>query len=209
MLKKIVTIFFASISLLQAEKPFNPENTKHPQMKTFTPQAVSQSHEDSPQMSITKYRNPVQIVVFPFRVKNGEVEYLLMHRTAKRDGFWQGVSGGVEEGESLDLAAARELKEETGFEASVQSINSQFEYSVKERFRHIYSPNVKVIREHSFTADVTGLGEPTLSDEHDDFKWVPFDEIDIESLQWEGSRIAIRKAHEFIIKHLKIEENVS
>lgn len=156
--------------------------------------------EDSNQMSVTKYRNPVQVVVFPFRIKNEKVEYLLMHRIRNRGGFWQGVSGAVEVGENLDQAAARELREETGFEANVQSINYQFEYPVKKIFCHIYSPNVATIKEHSFTADVTGLGDPILSNEHDAFQWVQYDEIDINSMQWEGSKNAIKIANSHITK---------
>jgi 8-oxo-dGTP pyrophosphatase MutT (NUDIX family) len=153
-------------------------------------------------VSGAKYRNPVQIVVFPFRIKKGKIEYLLMRRTISRGGFWQGVSGGIEAKEDLDLAAARELREETSFKATVQSINYQFEYTIKEKFSHIYSPNVKTIKEYSFIADVTGLGDPTLSDEHDTFKWAQFDDIDIDRLQWEGSKNAIKIANKHIIDRL-------
>ncbi|MGN6670772.1 MAG: NUDIX hydrolase [Candidatus Nucleicultricaceae bacterium] len=156
---------------------------------------------------MTQHRNPVQVVVFPFRIKEGKAEYLLLHRNPHKDSFWQGVSGGARAGEALDLAAARELKEETAFEAIVQSINHQFEYPVKEKFRHIYAPNVKVIKEHSFIADVTGLDDPILSDEHDAFKWLQFDEIDIDCIQWEGSKAAIKIANTRIMAYLKLKEN--
>ncbi len=182
MLKKLVIIFFAATSVLQATE--------------------NKDYEDLKPVSETKHRNPIQVVVFPFRIENGKVEYLLMHRIPKRDGVWQGVSGGVEDNEDLNKAAARELREETGFVAKVESINFQFEYPVKKEFSHIYLPNVKNIKEHSFTADVTGLGEPILSDEHDAFQWVPFDKIDTYDLQWEGSKKGIIKANEHIITRL-------
>ena len=174
---KILTIFFVATSILHVTET-----------------------ENSNQVLVTKYRNPVQVVVFPFRIKNGKVDCLLMRRIPNRGGFWQGVSGGVEVGENLSQAAARELKEETGFEANVQSINYQFEYPVKEKFRHIYSPDVAAVQEHFFAADVTDLGDPIVSEEHDAFQWVYYDEIDINSLQWEGSKNAIKIANRHIIK---------
>lgn len=44
--------------------------------------------------------------------------YLMLHRTKKKDdlngGFWIGVGGHIEEGETPDEALVREVKEETG-----------------------------------------------------------------------------------------------
>lgn len=155
-------------------------------------------------MTLIHHRNPVQVVVFPFRILKEEVEYLLLQRTLKRGGGWQGVSGAVEIGEKLDDAAARELMEETGLKAAVQSINFQFEYPITEKFRHIYAPGVESIMEHSFISNITNLGDPTLSEEHDTFKWVKFDEIDVNSLQWEGSRFAIKIANQSIMEQFAI-----
>ncbi len=47
-------------------------------------------------------RLPYQVVVFIRRRPTPtSIEYLLLRRTPARSGFWQGVSGGVEAGESL------------------------------------------------------------------------------------------------------------
>jgi len=44
--------------------------------------------------------------------------YLMLHRTKKKDdlngGFWIGVGGHIEDGETPDEALVREVKEETG-----------------------------------------------------------------------------------------------
>lgn len=62
-------------------------------------------------------RRPFTVLVYPIRrTSDGKSwEYLLLRRTAEREGFWQGVSGSLELGEDFEEAARRELFEETGF----------------------------------------------------------------------------------------------
>ena len=149
-----------------------------------------------------KYCNPVQVAVFPFRLLEIEPEFLLTRRLLHGGGFQQGVTGGVEEGESIELAAARELKEETGFRTPVLSINYRFECPVQEECRRRYPPTVKMVVEHAFVAAVTALGDPKLSREHDYFKWLTFKEINLEDLKWKEIQAAIIKAADFIKKHI-------
>lgn len=54
-----------------------------------------------------RYRLPTSVLVYCYRRTAGDVEYLLLRRTAKYGGFWQGVTGAIEEGETLEQAAAR------------------------------------------------------------------------------------------------------
>jgi dihydroneopterin triphosphate diphosphatase len=57
-------------------------------------------------------RQPLQVIVFPFRVTAAGPEYAVFRRAD--DGCWQGVAGGVEDGEDLVTAARRETAEEAG-----------------------------------------------------------------------------------------------
>ena len=60
-------------------------------------------------------RQPVQVVVYLARAgSRGDLEYLMLRRTPERGGYWQGVTGGVEDGETPCETARREIKEETG-----------------------------------------------------------------------------------------------
>src|SRR4030042_1806138 len=61
-------------------------------------------------------RVQVQVEAIICRINSGRIEYLLLKRLPERNGFWQPVTGGVEEGESRDEALHREIMEETGIE---------------------------------------------------------------------------------------------
>lgn len=76
-------------------------------------------------------RQPLTILVYPVRFKDGDWEYLLLKRTPSRDGFWQGVSGSVEKGEDLAEAAMQELQEETGFTPiKLESIDYAYSFPI-------------------------------------------------------------------------------
>jgi 8-oxo-dGTP pyrophosphatase MutT (NUDIX family) len=59
-------------------------------------------------------RLPIQVEAIIFRRKNSTIEYLLLKRLPGRNGFWQPITGGVEEGETQEETLRREIKEETG-----------------------------------------------------------------------------------------------
>lgn len=59
-------------------------------------------------------RQPQNIHVFPYRkTKDGRYEYALFRRSDDPK-CWQGISGGVEAGETIEQAARRETLEEAG-----------------------------------------------------------------------------------------------
>ena len=62
-------------------------------------------------------RKTIQMLIYPVRLIGDYRQYLLLKRVTDRGAFWQGVKGGVENGESLLEAARRELIEETGLSA--------------------------------------------------------------------------------------------
>jgi 8-oxo-dGTP pyrophosphatase MutT (NUDIX family) len=62
-------------------------------------------------------RLPHQVLVYIRRRPTlTSSEYVLLRRTSARGGFWQGVSGGEEAGESPAEAARREDREEAGYQ---------------------------------------------------------------------------------------------
>jgi lipoyl(octanoyl) transferase len=116
-------------------------------------------------------------------VTRADGRVLLMKRTPERGGFWQILTGCGEPGESALQTAARELYEETGFEA----LPRELEYVHSFAFQDAMPP--KFAQETAFTARVDG--EPRLSEEHDDYRWVTKQEA-LELLPFSGLKRAVQ-----------------
>ncbi len=106
-------------------------------------------------------------------------EYLLFKRYPRPElelpSFWQGISGGMELGGSLQEVALREVKEESGI--VLQTIlKSGFvsRFPIKEVWRKSYGPLPTHVEEHVFFSEVDC--QPILSDEHSEYKWCCYDD---------------------------------
>jgi 8-oxo-dGTP pyrophosphatase MutT (NUDIX family) len=139
-------------------------------------------------------RQPVQVLIYPARAMSGDWEYLLLRRTASRGGFWQGVTGGVEEGEGIPEAARREFVEETGLvPVSMHRLGYSYAFPVEDRWRHLYAEGVREITEHVFVAQVDDRQAPAIDpDEHDQWGWFGLDRA-LELLAWPENIEALRR----------------
>ena len=144
-------------------------------------------------------RQPIQVLIYPVRLIGDYRQYLLLKRVTDRGSFWQGVTGGVENGESLLEAARRELIEETGLRFSLmKDISYSYSFPLENRWRHNYAVDVKEIVEHVFVAYLEDEQEPVIDpDEHDAWKWCFFDEA-IKFLTWPENIEALRKSHRYL-----------
>jgi dATP pyrophosphohydrolase len=115
---------------------------------------------------------------FVFVRRDGE--FLVLRRVPHDGGYWHGVAGGVEEGESFAQAAARELREETGLAAEPASLAHSFVY---ER-----------VTVECFLAEAPAGWEPTLNEEHDDYRWCSAAEAEA-LLYWPEPRDLLRSLH--------------
>jgi dihydroneopterin triphosphate diphosphatase len=124
--------------------------------------------------------------VWPYRVRGGEVEFLLLHRSGiNGPPFWQGVSGWIEADELPHVAALRELKEETGFAAdALFSVDAIFD--IYKWHRGTIDTTVP------FAAMVPAGADPVLSEEHDAWRWVSGAEA-LDLLPYEPQRAAVRR----------------
>jgi len=123
--------------------------------------------------------------VWPFRIRNGSVEFLLLHRSAKKGTpFWQGVSGWIEAGETPHDAALRELDEETAIPVeALYALDAVFDLYAWER------GTVETIV--PFAARVADGRDPVLSDEHDEFRWASVTEA-LAMLPYAPQRAAVQ-----------------
>jgi len=99
---------------------------------------------------------------------------------ADKAGFWQSVTGSIEDGETPYQAAIREVKEETGLDALIyhfQDWQANNTYEIYPHWRYRYAEGVTENVEHLF-----GLMLPTplpiklAPNEHLRYEWVDWRE---------------------------------
>jgi len=111
---------------------------------------------------------------------------LLLRRPASRDRIWVPVSGKVEPSDAdLEAALRRELREETG----VEHPRSLFPLDWHVPFQ---VPSGETWRLHAYGVELERADPPTLSDEHEEYAWLPVDEA-IARLHYPDNRDAVRR----------------
>jgi dATP pyrophosphohydrolase len=132
-------------------------------------------------------RLPIQVEAIIFRRNGNKIEYLLLKRIPERNGFWQPVTGGVEEGETRKEALHREIREETGVKNVITVIEGlhYFEFS---------DPNLN--QEYVYGVEVSPSEEIVLDGkEHSEYRWSSFEEA-LQLLNWKENKEALRRLNE-------------
>jgi 8-oxo-dGTP pyrophosphatase MutT (NUDIX family) len=134
-----------------------------------------------------------EIAVFLVRRKRSEV--LLLHRVPRLGGFWHVISGGIDPGETWEVAAERELLEETGLQfTDVQRCgNTISSYAVprigKGPLKAVSAGSVDV---RCMLAEVRPDFIPILNWEHDEFRWCSTTDAPL-LLRWPNIADALRE----------------
>ena len=137
-----------------------------------------------------KQPRSVQVVIFT-ETPPGR-EFLLLRRLSSHGGFWQAVTGSLEDDETHAQAAVREVYEETGFrprrdELIELGIVNVFEIAPQWRMK--YAPGVTHNEEVCFALQVAKLDVVIDAMEHDAFAWVDYAAA-MQMLYWESNRRA-------------------
>jgi dihydroneopterin triphosphate diphosphatase len=138
------------------------------------------------------YKIPVSVLVV---IHTLDLQVLLLER-ARRPGFWQSVTGSLDwPQEPLEAAAAREVKEETGIDASAGRLwrwNLVNRFEIYLHWRHRFAPGVTHNIEHVFGLAVRAPLPVTIAqDEHVAFAWMPWQEAAEKCFSW-SNRDALR-----------------
>ena len=150
-------------------------------------------------------RTPVQIGCILFR-KVKSFEFLLLKRVESRGGYWQCVTGGVEDDESAVDAVYREVFEETGIrrEDVISFIEGVFECEFEtDSFNKLFGDKT-IIKSYDFGAQVSNSQKIRIDPaEHDEYKWVDY-ETALELLKWENNKNALKELVKKIIPSLML-----
>jgi dATP pyrophosphohydrolase len=133
----------------------------------------------------TVYKIPRSVLVV---IHTPDLQVLMMERAGWND-FWQSVTGSLaSESEPLRETAIREVREETGLEASRYElrdwgVENRFEIFRKHRSR--YAPGVTHNTEHVFSMAVPEAVAVRLDPaEHTSYQWLPWREAAAITISW-------------------------
>jgi dATP pyrophosphohydrolase len=142
-----------------------------------------------------QYKLPVSVLVV---IYTQAMDVLLLER-ADRPGFWQSVTGSMDEGETLIETARREVSEETGLDAGCFELTDwrkQNRYEIYLRWRGRYAPGVTHNTENVFGLRLPQRAPVRLAErEHLQFMWLPWRDAADKVFSWSNAA-AIRELPE-------------
>lgn len=134
-------------------------------------------------------RNEKSCGAIIFKQEERKILYLLLYGPS----YWGFVKGLVEKEESEEETALRETKEEAGIKVKLLK-------GFKETIKYMYKFDGELInKEAIFFIAQAEEDKVKISEEHEDFKWMDFQEA-IELMRFKNQKEILRKANEFILK---------
>ena len=141
-------------------------------------------------------------VVF-YKNPNGKIEYLLLKHRA---GNWNFPKGLIEKGEGLKETAMRECWEETGLGET--ELIPEFKETIRFFFRVKYDYQLErgfkigqnILKFVTYFLVQSKTKNVKISFEHEDYKWLSFEEAMKMLKKYKNSQEVLKKARQFLIK---------
>ncbi|HEY8553851.1 MAG TPA: dihydroneopterin triphosphate diphosphatase [Burkholderiales bacterium] len=136
------------------------------------------------------YKRPESVLVVVYT----RTARVLLLKRADHPHFWQSVTGALEWSESEPrLAAARELREETGIVAAPEELRDLGlvqRYRILPQWRHRYAPDVTENTEHAYALELPAEMPLAIHPEHSEYGWFDFERAAALATSW-TNRVAI------------------
>lgn len=146
-------------------------------------------------------RKPIQVLVFPYRKDKSLncIQYCLFLREDLN--VWQGIAGGVEDNETVEQSARREIIEESNipYDSNLVKLSSFFSMPSVNISGTKWGKGIYIVKEYSFGVCADNI-EIKISDEHKTFKWVSYNEA-MNLLKWDSNKNAIWELNERLSKN--------
>ena len=121
----------------------------------------------------------------------GEVTRFLLIKN-KRSAHWSFPKGHVEEGESDEQAAIREVKEETGIDIQIlEGFKAKSEYSIQHKIEKLV---------YIFAATCESTKTTIQEEEIDDYLWLDYSKA-MKHLKFENDKNILRRVNEYLKKN--------
>lgn len=152
-------------------------------------------------------RQPKQIHVFLYRLSKNGYEYALFQREDSKF-CWQGVCGGLEDDETVEEGARREIFEEAGICKQLplyplESISYLPDTVFSDEERLLWGNHIVVIPMYFFAMPFDGTIK--LSKEHTALKWLPYKEA-YDLIYYKDQKIALYELNEKLQRNFLIIE---
>jgi 8-oxo-dGTP pyrophosphatase MutT (NUDIX family) len=127
-----------------------------------------------------------------YRRENGGIEVVLASRRTRRgDLAWGLAKGGIEDGESMEDAAVREVREETGIRAEIETSLGE------TRYFYVWE-DVRIRKTvHFFLMRSIGGDPDDRDDEMEEVRWFPLERA-LKRAAYRGERDVLQRAAELL-----------
>jgi len=150
-------------------------------------------------------RKPENVHVYLYRENGRDYEYSIFQRADNLE-WWQGVCGGVEDGETIEQAALREAFEEAGVPLNSPLYRlDTISYLPSNIFRdHVLWGDDVVVCPMFFFA-IPFNGDIVLSNEHTEVRWLKYEQAE-EIVYFHDQKTALWELKERLLRGNLIRE---